>query len=305
MEIEVETQQGVNIFKTKGEMDLYNSAEFRETFNHYFQQGHLDFIFDLTELSYIDSTGVGTIISTFTSVRKQKGQLYITGVNGVVRRVIDFTKLNGFLPIVESLHEAMEKIGVEPSNGNRAVSQAARTGAAPADTEEEGGGLLQADSHPLFEKKGMYHKEFNLDLKKVRYLSQLIVQNAPSEIREINLLEQQISEIIKNAVRHGNRNNPNKKVKIWFAFDRSYAHLIVEDEGEGFKDIERWNDFYLKKQQAFASQDFEEMLKYISYRTADSNEDDGGNALCAAVEFWNEGVVFNSQGNAVAVKRVY
>ncbi len=305
MEIEVDTQQGVNIFKTKGEMDLYNSAEFRETFNHYFQQGYLDFIFDLTELSYIDSTGVGTIISTFTSVRKQKGQLYITGVNGVVKRVIDFTKLNGFLPIVGSLHEAMEKIGVEPNNGKRAVSQADGTGATPAKTEEERGGLLQDDSHPLFEKKGMYHKEFNLDLKKVRYLSQLIVQNAPSEIREINLLEQQISEIIKNAVRHGNRNNPNKKVKIWFAFDRSYAHLIVEDEGEGFKDIERWNDFYLKKQQAFASQDFEEMLKYISYRTADSNEDDGGNALCAAVEFWNEGVVFNSQGNGVAVKRAY
>lgn len=305
MEIEVVTQQGVKIFKTKGEMDLYNSAEFRETFNRYFQQGHLEFVFDLTELSYIDSTGVGTIISTFTTVRKHKGQLYISGVNGVVKRVIDFTKLNGFLPIVESLDEAMEKIGDEPNKGKRAVGQADRSESAPSEAEEETGGLLQDDSHPLFEKKGMYHKEFNLDLKKVRYLSQLIVQNAPSEIREINLLEQQISEIVKNAVRHGNRNNPNKKVKIWFAFDSSYAHLIVEDEGEGFKDIERWNDFYMKKQKAFISQDFEAMLKYISYRTSESNEDDGGNALCAAVEFWNEGVVFNSQGNAVAVKRVY
>lgn len=305
MEIEVDSQQGVNIFKTKGEMDLYNSAEFRETFNRYFQQGHLDFIFDLTELSYIDSTGVGTIISTFTSVRKQKGQLYITGVNGVVKRVIDFTKLNGFLPIVSDLNAALEKIGAVPNNGKRVDGHESPNGVETAEDEQESGGLQQDDTHPLFEKKGMYHKEFNLDLKKVRYLSQLIVQNAPSEIREINLLEQQISEIIKNAVRHGNCNNPNKKVKIWFAFHRSYAHLIVEDEGEGFKDIKRWNDFYMKKQQAFASQDFEEMLKYISYRTADSNEDDGGNALCAAVEFWNEGVVFNSQGNGVAVKRAY
>ncbi len=299
MELDVQAQQGVTILKAKGEMDLYNSAEFRETFNNYFNNGHLDFIFDLSELSYIDSTGVGTIISTFTTIRKQKGNLYITGVNGVVKRVIDFTKLHGFLPIVSTRAEALEKIGVDPDVVDNNTNE-------PGPLESvEHEGLIQSDSHPLFEKKGMYHKEFNLDLKKVRYLSQIIVQNAPTEIREINLLEQQVSEIIKNAVRHGNKNNPNKKVKIWFAFDKDFAHLIVEDEGEGFKDIERWNDFYHKKQQAFASQDFEEMLKYISYRTADSTEDDGGNALCAAVEFWNEGVVFNSKGNGVAVKRGY
>ncbi|MGC9312981.1 MAG: ATP-binding protein [Sediminispirochaetaceae bacterium] len=151
----------------------------------------------------------------------------------------------------------------------------------------------------------MYHKDFNLDLRKVRYLSQIIVQKAPAVIREINLLEQQVSEIIKNAVRHGNRNNPNKKVKIWFAFDEKTAHLIVEDEGEGFGEIDTWNDFYRKKQAAFESHDFEEMLKYVSFRTRESTEDDGGNALFAAVEFWNEGVVFNRRGNAVAVKRVY
>jgi serine/threonine-protein kinase RsbW len=305
MEIEVHRQHGVNIFKAKGEMDLYNSADFRTMFNELFQQGHLDYIFDLSELTYIDSTGVGTIISTFTTVRKQRGQLYITGVHGVVKRVIEFTKLNGFLPIVDELNEALEKLGVAGVDGHVAGSSSGPAAAASITVADSPGGIRQNDAHPLFEKKGMYHKEFNLDLKKVRYLSQLVVQNAPAEIREINLLEQQVSEIIKNAVRHGNRNNPNKKVKIWFAFERSFAHLIVEDEGEGFREIERWNEFYMKKQMAFASQDFDEMMKYISYRTVDSTEEDGGNALCAAVEFWNVGVVFNSKGNAVAVKRAY
>ena len=63
---------------------------------------------------------------------------------------------------------------------------------------------------------------------------------APLEIKEINLLEQQISEIIKNAVKHGNKCDQNKKVHVWYSFSPTHAHLIVEDEGEGFKDLEKW-----------------------------------------------------------------
>src|SRR6056297_204883 len=226
MEIDVQITQGISIFRLTGEMDLYNSAEFRELFNRYFTQGYLHYVFNLSELTYIDSTGVGTIIATFTTIRKQKGTLYISGVNGVVKRVIEFTKLNGFLPIVHTLEDALEKtkgkgVKVDPVADERV-------------TGTNSSGITQFESHPLFEKKGMFHKEFNLDLKKVRYLSRIIVQNAPPEIREINLLEQQVSEIIKNAVRHGNKNNPNKKTKIWFAFDKSFAHIIVEDEGVVF-----------------------------------------------------------------------
>lgn len=299
MEIRFEKRGEVLIYKLIGEMDMYTSSEFREKFNEHYAEGTRKYIFDLSGLTYIDSTGIGTIIAAFTSLRKQNGELYISGVHGVVKRVIEFTKLNSFLPIVPDMNTALQKMtGQDIATGQHSGN--------PAVNSSKGlRGIIQDDGHPLFEKKGMYHKDFNLDLKKVRYLSQIIVQKAPAVIREINLLEQQVSEIIKNAVRHGNRNNPNKKVKIWFSFDEKTAHLIVEDEGEGFREVDTWNDFYRKKQAAFESHDFEEMLKYVSFRTNESTEDDGGNALFAAVEFWNEGVVFNRRGNAVAVKRVY
>jgi anti-anti-sigma factor len=279
-------------------MDLYTASELKSEFQSYYSSGITSFIIDFEELSYIDSTGVGTIISIYTTLRKEQGTLYISGMQGAVKKVIEFTKLTGFLPLVPSLSDAKQRLRI-PEKRPTEVQ-----GAAPQHSSDYIG-ILQDGEHPLFTKKGMYHKDFNLDLKKVRYLAQLIVQKAPKQIREINLLEQQISEIIKNAVRHGNRNDPNKKVKIWFSFSTSYAHLIVEDEGEGFAHIAEWNEFFRKKQEAFERQDFEEMLKYVSYRTGESTEDDGGNALFAAVEFWNEGVVFNDKGNAVAVKRSY
>ena len=75
--------------------------------------------------------------------------------------------------------------------------------------------ILIDENNELFDKQGMFFKEFPSDFRQIRYFTLLIVQKAPPEIKEINLLEQQISEIIKNAIKHGNKNNKDKKVRIY------------------------------------------------------------------------------------------
>ena len=65
--------------------------------------------------------------------------------------------------------------------------------------------LRSDEKDPLFDKTNMLYKEFESDYRQIRYYTLLIVQSAPLEIKEINLLEQQISEVIKNAVKHGNK----------------------------------------------------------------------------------------------------
>ena len=165
---------------------------------------------------------------------------------------------------------------------------------------------LRADgSDPLFDKTNMLYKEFPSDYRQIRYFTLLIVQSAPLEIKEINLLEQQISEIIKNAVKHGNHCDMNKKVRVWYAFTLESAHVIVEDEGEGFKDLEEWNEFNRKRLDCLHNQDFESMGKYVSFRTNESDDQDGGNALFAALEYWDGGFVYNDARNGVAMLKHY
>jgi len=157
------------------------------------------------------------------------------------------------------------------------------------------------ENSPLFDKSGMLHKEFPSDFRQIRYFTLLIVQSAPPDIKEINLLEQQISEIIKNAVKHGNKSNAEKKVRVWYSFSAEHAHLIVEDEGEGFKDLERWNDFNRKRQACLDTADFAGLADFVAFRTVRSDDNDGGNALFAALEYWDGGFVFNHRRNCVAV----
>ena len=157
------------------------------------------------------------------------------------------------------------------------------------------------ENAPLFNRTGMLHKDFPSDFRQIRYFTLLIVQSAPPEIKEINLLEQQISEVIKNAVKHGNRSNPEKKVGVWYDFSPEHAHLIVEDEGPGFKDLEKWNHFNRDRQSCLDKQDYEKLADYVSFRSSTSDDNDGGNALFAALEYWDGGFIFNQKRNSVAM----
>ncbi|MBN1523963.1 MAG: ATP-binding protein [Spirochaetales bacterium] len=165
--------------------------------------------------------------------------------------------------------------------------------------------LVVDENSKLFDTTGMFYKEFDSDFRQIRYYTLLVVQKAPAEIKEINLLEQQISEIIKNAVKHGNKCDPKKKVKVWYYFSVDKAHLIVQDEGEGFKDLEKWNDFNKKRINCFVKQNFDEMDKFVSFKTNQSDDHDSGNAMFAAVEYWNGGVVFNKKKNGIAVLKTF
>lgn len=165
--------------------------------------------------------------------------------------------------------------------------------------------ILVDESSPLFQKKGMFHKKFSSDFRQIRYYTLVVMQKAPPEIKEINLLEQQISELIKNAVKHGNKSNPKKRVQVWYRFEDDSARLIVQDEGKGFLRIEEWNEFNRRRTECFSSQDFERMARYVSFLTPESDEHDSGNALFAALEYWDGGVVFTERRNCLAVAKSF
>jgi len=290
MEVNIKAMDGpLAVVSLSGDMDLYCATGVKTRVIEHWEKRRDAIVLDLENLNYLDSSGIGTIIKLYTEARTMGLGFSLAAIPPQIHKVMELTKLIGFLPIAGTVPEAVGRL-----HGDRWTAEAGRDGRGP---------LLVNGRHDLFDTNGMRYKDFNIDFGRIRYLSHLISQQAPAQIREFNLLEQQISEIVKNAVRHGNRNDIRKKVKIWFSFTVDRARLIVEDEGQGFHRLEEWNEFYHHRMRCFRKKDFESMSEYISYRTEDSTEDDGGNALFAAVEYWNEGVVYNEARNAVAVGR--
>lgn len=282
--------QDISVIALQGELDLYTTPKVKEKIVSLFSEGETRFVVDLDDVSYIDSSGIGVLLYIYTSCQKRRFNVFFTNLKGAVAKVIALTKLDGFLPITSSQETAIRRLN------------AASEERADPDTVKQ---IRVDSSDPLFDATGMYHKTFYIDLSQVRRLSNLIAQKAPKHVQEINMLEQQVSEIIKNGVRHGNQNDTNKALQIWFSFNDHEARLIVQDEGNGFQDIEQWNEFYRKKVECYRNGDFDEMMNFLAFRTDKSTDADGGNAMFAAIEYWNGGLVFNDERNAIAVCRVF
>lgn len=164
--------------------------------------------------------------------------------------------------------------------------------------------LLVDDRNELFDAQGMKYVEFASDLSQVRRYAAEILKDCPEAFLEENLLEQQLSELIKNGIKHGNRGNPEKKLRVWYDL-RKRVRFIVEDEGDGFTTLESWNAFFRQRQTALWEEDFDAFLDLASYRGPHSDESDGGNSLIAALEYWNGGMIYNGKRNKVGVVRWY
>ena len=62
--------------------------------NELLEAGHREFVLNLADVPYIDSFGLGQLISIWTSIRSKSGQLTLLRPTDQVRRLFQITKLD-------------------------------------------------------------------------------------------------------------------------------------------------------------------------------------------------------------------
>ena len=74
--------------------------------------------------------------------------------------------------------------------------------------------LITDERNELFDAQGMRYVEFPSDFDRIREYAAFVLAECPARFKEGNLLEQQLSEIIKNGIKHGNRCDKAKHIHI-------------------------------------------------------------------------------------------
>jgi anti-sigma B factor antagonist len=72
--------------------------------------GRSKLILDLSALSYVDSSGLGQLISLWTSIGKRGGQLILLRPSPRVREQLEITKLDTVFTIINHEAEALQRI---------------------------------------------------------------------------------------------------------------------------------------------------------------------------------------------------
>ncbi|HXM91095.1 MAG TPA: STAS domain-containing protein [Candidatus Dormibacteraeota bacterium] len=85
---------GVEVVKVSGRIELgEGSAAIREVVRDLLARGRKKIVLDLADVDYIDSAGLGALVSAFTSVRNDGGDLKLVYLTKKVQDLLQMTKL--------------------------------------------------------------------------------------------------------------------------------------------------------------------------------------------------------------------
>ncbi|WP_042352491.1 anti-sigma factor antagonist [Bacillus massiliigorillae] len=91
-------KQNVEVF-IKGEIDAYTAPELKETLEQVAGRQQVSILVDLSDVSYMDSTGLGLFVGIFKQVRANNGKFKLVGLSARLKRLFDITGLTEIIDI--------------------------------------------------------------------------------------------------------------------------------------------------------------------------------------------------------------
>jgi len=99
--------EGQGVLMLKGPLVTENLSPFQNAVRG---EASETMIIDLTHVPYIDSAGLGYLVSTYVSCEKAGRRVVLTGPNKRVRRLFEITKVEPLFLIFPSLASAIETL---------------------------------------------------------------------------------------------------------------------------------------------------------------------------------------------------
>ena len=108
MQIEVEKTDGDAVIKLSGRLDINTSPNLRTAaLKLYTKRKCKNLIVDFAEVSFIDTSGLATLVEILVTAKEQCAQLTLSAMNAKVRYLIDVNGLSGFFTIEGSAPEKL------------------------------------------------------------------------------------------------------------------------------------------------------------------------------------------------------
>ncbi|MBU1078721.1 MAG: STAS domain-containing protein [Spirochaetes bacterium] len=108
LNIKVDKDQLYNVVHVSGKLDTTVIKKFTDTCSELSKNKHL--IFDLNELEYISSTGIGEMFRFMQEIESSGYKFIIAALQPSVLNVIKLTKLEQFFKIEESIEKAVKTV---------------------------------------------------------------------------------------------------------------------------------------------------------------------------------------------------
>jgi anti-sigma B factor antagonist len=100
-------RSGVLVVEVEGQLIVGNRQELKATIQAALDNGERKLLIDFGKTGYIDSSGLGALVSISKKVREQGGELRLAGLNEDLRSLFELTKLDTLFAIADSSEQAL------------------------------------------------------------------------------------------------------------------------------------------------------------------------------------------------------
>ena len=110
MPLEVQTRRtegGVTVVAPTGRLDVAGAPTLKEAKNDLAQNGPPRVVIDMEGVSFVDSTGLGSVIAALKQIRNRQGELRLAAPNQQVRVVLELTTLDRVFPYYATVEDAL------------------------------------------------------------------------------------------------------------------------------------------------------------------------------------------------------
>ena len=108
MKIETRTVGEVHVLDISGKITLgEGTMAVRNTVRDLLKAGSKKIILNLAEVNYVDSSGIGELVSAYTMVTNQGGKLILVSLHQKIRELLQITKLMTVFQVYDDEKEAL------------------------------------------------------------------------------------------------------------------------------------------------------------------------------------------------------
>jgi anti-sigma B factor antagonist len=118
LETEVRQSEICPILAVRGEIDVYTAPAFKQAVVSLVTNGARHLIIDMNDVTYMDSSGFGTLLGATKRLRPEGGALHLVGARPTVERMLHLTRLDTVIEMHPTLDQALSAA----QNGSGQVS---------------------------------------------------------------------------------------------------------------------------------------------------------------------------------------
>ena len=98
---------GVLVIEVDGQLIVSNRQELKQRVLDALEAGDRKFLIDFARTGYIDSSGLGVLVSLSKKIRDEGGDLRLAGLNEDLKTLFELTKLDTLFAISDTAAEAL------------------------------------------------------------------------------------------------------------------------------------------------------------------------------------------------------